>query len=352
MSLPISAHNFRFDLRSDILAPASAPVARAVADAASRRGEFDWRRDPVERALEVRVCEILDKPAAALFPTCTAANIAGLVALGARERPLVLERTSHLTTNEMSGLEWLAAPRLIHFDQGDGEPTYSEAPDAPDAIFCLENTHNRRGGTALNVRQTRHLARSARDRGWQVFLDGSRLWNAAVAAGEPPAKLAEPADLLSVSFNKGLGAPNGAALAGSESAVASAVEAWRRLGGICRPSHVLAAGALAVLDDIDRLRADHDLARETAEAIARLDGFALPSPQTNIVLVSGESLGLDTATLASSLARAGLGCLAFGPRYVRLVFHRGIPAGSASEIADIFGQVSDAARRGSSTAPH
>lgn len=352
MSLPISAHNFRFDLRSDILAPASAAVAAAVAEAASRPGEFDWRRDPIERALEVRVCEILGKPAAALFPSCTAANIAGLVALGAHKRPLVLERTSHLTTNEMSGLEWLAAPRLIHFDQQDGEPTYSEAPDESAAIFCLENTHNRRGGTVLDAQQTQRLARRAKDRGWQVFLDGSRLWNAAVASGDPPSKLAEPADLLSVSFNKGLSAPNGAALAGSEDAIATAVEAWRRLGGICRPSHVLAAAALAVLNDIERLRDDHDLARKTAEAIAQLDGFALPSPQTNIVLVSGEGLGLDTATLASSLGRAGLGCLAFGPRYVRLVFHRGIPAGSASEIADIFGQVSETAKRDGSSAPH
>lgn len=351
MRLPSPEPSFRFDLRSDILAPASVAAARAVADAASRSGEFEWRRDPLERALEDRLCEILDKPAAALFPTCTAANIAGLLALGARERPLVLERTSHVATNELSGLDLVAAPRLIHVDQGDGEPLPPECAGEPDAIFCLENTHNRRGGTVLNARDTERLAGAAKARGWQVFLDGSRLWNAAVASGDPPSRLVQPVDLVSVSFNKGLGAPNGAALAGSEDAIASAAEIWRRLGGICRPSHVLAAGALAVLGDVARLREDHDLARDTADAIARLNGFAPSQPQTNIVLVSGADLGFDAATLSASLARAGLGCLPFGPRHVRLVFHRGIPAGSAEQIADIFGQVSGTMKNSPSPPP-
>ena len=89
--LPPSVPGFDFDLRSDIVAPASAAVADAVAEAARRPGEFMWRQEPIEQALERRVCEILGKQAAALFPTCTAANIPGLLALGARERALVLE---------------------------------------------------------------------------------------------------------------------------------------------------------------------------------------------------------------------------------------------------------------------
>lgn len=345
VKLSSSAQEFRFDLRSDIVAPASTDVATAIVEATLRRGEFEWRHDAVEQALEARVCEILGKPAAALFPTCTAANIAGLIAMGARERILVLDRISHLNTNEMAGLRLLAEPRLVLFDRNGDEPIWPDNLDEPGAILCLENTHNRRGGTVLNARDTQRLARYARDRGWAVFLDGSRLWNASVASGDAPATLAAPADLVSVSFNKGLGAPNGAALAGGEEAVAAAADVWRRLGGICRPSHVLAAGALAVLADIERLREDHDLARETAQAIARLDGFAPSLPQTNIVLISGEDLGFDAATLSASLGRSGLGCLAFGPRHVRLVFHRGIPAGSAPQIADIFRNVSREAGR-------
>ncbi|WP_145984287.1 threonine aldolase family protein [Bradyrhizobium nitroreducens] len=343
-SLMDTISKFDFDLRSDILAPASDIVASAIAAAARRPGEFLWREDPIERALEHRVCEILGKSAAALFPTCTAANIAGLVALGARERALVLEDMCHLMTVEMAGLDWLSSPQVLSYSQQGGALDLTKCLGQSDAIFCLENTHNRRGGTVLNAQQTNAIAQQAKERGWSVFLDGSRLWNASVASGDSPAALASPVDLVSVSFNKGLGAPNGAALAGDERTIKSAVEAWRLLGGICRPSHVLAAGALAVLDDISLLGKDHALAQEAAAAVALLPGYSVTNPQTNIVLISGDKLGLDGAELCASLGRAGLGCLAFGPRHVRLVFHRGISADSAPMIADIFRKIASRER--------
>lgn len=332
--IPPAAPKFRFDLRSDILAPPSAAVLHAVAEAAGRPGEFGWRVDPIEQALERRVCEMLGKPAAALFPTCTAANIAGLVALRADHRPLVMGKTCHLMTTEMAGLEWLTQTRPLSFEADYRSFDPAHLPDEPDAIFCLENTHNRQGGTVMSADDTARVAGRAKAAGWSVFLDGSRLWNAAVASGDTPAALAGPVDLVSVSFNKGLGAPNGAALAGAENVIAAAVEGWRRLGGICRPSHVIAAGALASLDEMDRLVEDHVLARETAATIADVPGFAVLEPETNILLVSGQDLGLDGAALARELGHVGLGCLAFGPGQVRLVFHRGIPAGSAPTIGE------------------
>jgi threonine aldolase len=239
----------------------------------------------------------------------------------------------------MAGLDWLARPRLVSFTQHEGTVDLTDCLNETDAIFCLENTHNRQGGAVLDAEKTRRIAQQAKGKSWSVFLDGSRLWNASVASGDSPAALAGPADLVSVSFNKGLGAPNGAALAGSAETIEAAVEAWRRLGGICRPSRVLAAGALAVLNDIPHLSKDHDLARETAAAISRLGGFAVVQPQTNIVLISGDDIGLDGPALSASLSRAGLRCLAFGPRQVRLVFHRGIPSDGAPLIADIFRRV-------------
>ncbi|WP_334528880.1 threonine aldolase family protein [Bradyrhizobium sp. AZCC 2230] len=340
--IPDSAPKFRFDLRSDIVAPPSASVASAVIAAAGRHGEFGWRSDPIEQALERKVCQLLDKPAAAIFPTCTAANIAALVALGAASRTLIMDRSCHLMTNERAGLDWIARPRLQTFAQTVGSIDLSTCHDEPDAILCLENTHNRLGGAVLSADETNRAAQRAKASGWSVFLDGSRLWNASVASGESPAALAGPADLVSVSFNKGLGAPNGAAIAGNPDIVAAAAEAWRRVGGICRPSHVISAGGLAALDEIQCLKQDHELAREAAAAIAELPAFTVTRPQTNIVLVSAVGLGLSGEALATVLDRVGLGCLPFGPQHIRLVFHRGIPAGSAPLIAEIFrGIVSD-----------
>lgn len=330
---------FLFDLRSDILAPPSERVAAAVADAARSPAEFGWRTDPTERALEEKTCEVLGKESAALFPTCTAANIAGLIGLGAAERLVVMDEGCHLATNERAGIEWLTR-RQPHLLTAGETSLPSTRADEAGAIFCLENTHNRRGGAVTSAAETAALAEPAKVNGWSVFLDGSRLWNAAVASSTSPAALALPADLVSVSFNKGLAAPNGAALAGSREVIGAAVDAWRKLGGILRPSHVVAAGALAALDEIERLAQDHAIARETARAIASIGGYGLQEPQTNIVLVSGEGLGLDGPALARSLAEHGIGALGFGPATIRLVFHRGIPPGSPDAIAAAFARVS------------
>ena len=153
--------------------------------------------------------------------------------------------------------------------------------------------------------------------GVAVHLDGARLWNAHVATGTPLAAYGAQADVLCVCFSKGLGAPVGSMLVGSEAAITDA-RVWRkRLGGGMRQVGILAAGAAYALDHhVERLAEDHDHARPLAEAC----GVDLASVETNIVVLDRP----DAPGFLAAARSAGVLLSAVGPRTVRLVTHLGV----------------------------
>jgi threonine aldolase len=164
----------------------------------------------------------------------------------------------------------------------------------------------------------------ARRHGVKVHLDGSRLFNAAVALGCEPKDLAGACDTVSVSLNKGLGAPIGAALAGSKSAIARALRLRQRLGGSIRPTAMPAAATLVALEDWRRVGEDHRRAARLAEGLARLPGVKIAPPQTNIVAVEILRDGVSSEAMCERLARRGVLTIPFGARRIRMVVYADI----------------------------
>src|SRR5206468_12617874 len=119
------------------------------------------------------------------------------------------------------------------------ESRYSPAP----SLVCVENTHNTAGGRITPLTELRAIQAVAAERGLPVHMDGARLWNASVASGISLAEFADCADTVMVAFSKGLGAPVGAALAGSRAAMEKAWTARKLFGGAMRQSGILAAAA-------------------------------------------------------------------------------------------------------------
>ena len=146
-----------------------------------------------------------------------------------------------------------------------------EIGESRAALLVLENTHTRAGGTVLSAGLTEALAAAATRHGCRVHVDGARLANAAVALGVPLAELAGPADSVALSLNKGLSAPFGALLAGSEAVVGRATTILHRLGGatVHRAGIAAAAGLVALDTMVERLADDHRRARELAGAALR-----------------------------------------------------------------------------------
>jgi threonine aldolase len=194
----------------------------------------------------------------------------------------------------------------------------------PTTLIEVENTHNRAGGIVIPPDRTAALCSVAAEAGLAAYLDGARLWNAAVACGRPVADLASPFDLVSVALSKGLGAPGGSLLAGSADLIARAVRYRRMAGGAMRQVGIFAAAGEYALDhNVDRLAEDHANARLIAERLAVSPAIELDlaSVQTNIIVFGLSPTGPDAPTLVARARDAGVLVVALGPRAVRAVTH-------------------------------
>lgn len=328
------------DLRSDTVTRPTAAMRRAIADAEVGDDVLDG--DPTVRRLEARVAKLLGTEAALFFPTGTMANECALIVLGRPGTEFFVHEDAHIVDREKAGAAMLAGlqPRLIRGPRVtlDGFRAAVRVPSAylPRAsLLCLENTHNSGGGLVTRAAELSTIAADARARGLRVFLDGARLWNAHVASGDPLEAFARCADLTMVSFSKGLGAPVGAALAGSREWIGEAHEARRRLGGGMRQSGILAAACLHGLDHhLARLGDDHANAAAFARALGGIAGVGVTEPETNIVMVT-VAPGDDSARVERAAAGAGVGVAQWDAIRVRAVTHLDVTADDVARAAAI-----------------
>jgi threonine aldolase len=158
-------------------------------------------------------------------------------------------------------------------------------------------------------------------------VDGARIFNAAVALGVPPAALARTADTLTFCLSKGLSAPVGSVLVGSDAVIGEARRYRKMVGGGMRQAGVLAAaGLIALRDGVQRLADDHRRARRLAEGLARIPGLTidLATVQTNIVRFDVSGLGQTAGSFAAALQRHGVIVSGGAGTGVRMVVHRHI----------------------------
>jgi len=196
------------------------------------------------------------------------------------------------------------------------------------SVLALENTHNFAGGAIVPRSVIDPLLALAKEKGLATHLDGARLMNAVVASGVSAREYAAPFDSAWIDFTKGLGAPVGAALAGSRAFIE---EAWRlkqQMGGAMRQAGIIAAGGVyALRHNVKRLADDHVNARRLAEGLATLPGISLdPSTvETNIVFfdLTGE---LTAPVAVERLLAHGIRMGALGPRTIRAVTHLDVDA--------------------------
>lgn len=320
------------DLRSDLLTRPTPAMLAAMTAACARPWSFDLREDPDQRALEHDVATLLGHEDALIMPTSTMANEIALMLLARPGDTVLAPAEVHIVTSEAGAPAALAGVTVRTL--GAQEPpleAWQEALRArPDALrariaaIALENTHNRAGGAAIDVATTSAILALARSHGVGAHLDGARLFNAAVALDAAPAALAAGFDTVTVSLNKGLGAPIGAVLAGSRTRIAEALVLRQRLGGGIRPTAIFAAAGRVALAAWRDAAEDHRRAAALAAGVDALPGLRVvkPAHTTNIVVV--ELPAIEVATAEALLAAAGILAIPFGPRRLRFVVYRGI----------------------------
>ncbi len=331
------------DLRSDTVTKPSPGMRRAMADAEVGDDVLDG--DPTTRRLEERIAELLGTGDALFFPSGTQANQTGLALVTEPGTELLLEANAHLVHAEMAGVAALSGVQIRPITTPDGLLTAdlvrgalrAPSPHVPRiTALAIENTNNTAGGRVLDAAGVDGLTRAARDAGLAVHLDGARLWNAAVAAGVTPARLAQGAATVMVSISKGLGCPVGSCLGFKKEWRARAWEIRRRLGGGMRQSGILAAAGLYALDhNLARIGEDHTNARRFAELLAGSPAVRPSDPQTNIVMVDLLRSGDSPESVSQRLAQAGVRLAPWGPRRLRAVTHLDVSRADVERAARI-----------------
>lgn len=317
------------DMRSDTLTHPTSEMRRAMAEA--EVGDDVYGEDPTVNRLEAMAAASMGKEAGLFVPTGSMGNLLALMAHTGRGDQVILESEAHIYHHEVGALSSVAGllPRLIPSEYGAIEPgalrTAVSHAHPRTTLVCLENTHNRQGGTVLTEAETAAVAGVAAESGMKVHLDGARIFNAAISLGVEPASLARHADSVMFCISKGLSAPVGSLLCGTRDFIARARGFRKVVGGGMRQAGVLAAcGIIALERMVDRLVEDNMRARRLAAAIADLGGLGvdLRRVQSNMVVVNGGPLGLDTASLVRELAARGVRGGARPPSSVRLVVNR------------------------------
>jgi threonine aldolase len=310
-------------------------------------GDDQFGEDPTVNQLQERVADRLGKSRALWLPSGTMANQVALRVLTRPGDEVVTSRESHAAWHETGAAAANAGVQFNEIGTGGvftaddflracklrGHPLYP-----PTALVQIENTHNRAGGVIFPLDEAERVSAAARARDIATYLDGARLWNAAVASGRTPAELARPFDLVAVALSKGLGAPGGSLLAGPADLIERAVRYRRMFGGAMRQVGIFAAAGLYALDhNIDRLAEDHENARSLAIRLQRSSHIVvdLDSVQTNIVIFSVENETLDAPTIVARAGAGGVLVFAFGPRTIRAVTHLDVTRDQCVRAADV-----------------
>lgn len=308
-------------------------------------GDDVYGDDPTVGRLESRVAEVLDKEAAVYVPTGTMANQAAIRAHTQAGDRVMMDWGTHSVRSEGGGPAALSGVTTDRIRGDSGVFTAAQLEDAvgsvneddyctpPPTLVCVENTHNGGGGTIWPLGTLQEVARAARRLNLRTHLDGARLWNAAAATGIPEARWASEFDSVSVCFSKGLGAPLGSAVAGSEAFVRRVRRFKQLFGGGFRQAGIVAAGALHALEHHRaQLQTDHEKARVLAEGLAALPGAIVRPADTNIVRFESAAPAAD---LVAACREDGVSMLDTGPRQVRAVTHRDVSMDEIHQAAGV-----------------
>lgn len=319
-------------MRSDTVTRPTPSMQNAMATA--EVGDDVFGEDPTVNCLEEMAAEKMGKEAAVFVASGTMANLVSQLAHCQRGDEMILGDQAHIFHYEQGGSAAIGGihPRIIP-NQPDGtlDPADIQSAIRSDNIhfpqsrlIALENTHNRCSGRPLTPEYMASVRSIANEHSLRIHVDGARIFNAAVALGVDVRDLTANADSVSFCLSKGLAAPVGSLVCGSESFILKARRARKVLGGGMRQAGVLAAaGIIALEENIDRLAEDHANAAKLAQGLFEIPGIAIDPAQikSNLVFFDVIKAGLTATELADKLNAKGVRVLASSPTRIRAVTH-------------------------------
>ena len=341
--------NIRIDLYSDTLTKPTLKMRKYMSEA--EVGDEQKKEDPTINLLLEMVCDLLGKEDALFLPSGTMCN---QIAFRVYCRPgdeIIMDQTAHTLHFETGGpaalsgavMSPLAGKRgIFSADQFEAaiRPVGNHFPRS--RVVLIEQTSNLGGGTIWPLETIEAVSAVARRHDIALHMDGARLFNAAVATGISVREYASCVDSLWIDFSKGLGAPVGSALAGSEAFIK---EAWRwkhQFGGAMRQAGIIGAGAVYALNHhITRLAEDHANAQVLANGLMAIEGIDVEPPETNMVFFHIPNLPVTAGAFNERLMERGLRVSSTGVKTLRAVTHLDVSRPQVEEALGIIQDVVD-----------
>ncbi len=339
------------DLRSDTVTLPTDEMIQAIVEAHKqhRFGDDVIGEDRVVNELQEKAARILGKEAALLVTSGTQGNLVSLFSQANRGDEIVVEERSHTFLFEGGAMAAFGGlyPKPIKGVRGYITPEQLESAISPDnphfahtSLVSVENTHNYAGGVIIRPEQVDALAKVAHDHGLRVHCDGARLFNAAVALDIPASRLVKNVDSVMICMSKGLSAPVGSIIAGTEEFIHEAIRNRKKMGGGMRQAGIIAAPGIVALEKmVDRLKEDHKHARLLYDRFSKIEGLVAEEPDTNILFITLDNFEIDAPQFAAELKERGI--LVYGEygSRVRFVLHRMISREDVDRVADAVEEV-------------
>jgi threonine aldolase len=306
------------DLRSDTVTLPTDEMIEAIVTAhrQNRFGDDVNGEDEVVNELQEKAAHVLGKEAALLVTSGTQGNVISLLSQTSRGDEIVVEEKSHTFLFEAGSMSSLGGlfPKPVKGVRGyilpetlESSINRDDAHLAKTAMVVIENTHNYAGGTIIRPEQIKALTSVARDHGLRIHCDGARLFNAAVALDIPAKKLVKDVDSVQICLSKGLSAPVGSVIAGTEEFIHNAHRMRKKLGGGMRQAGIIAAPMIVALEKmVARLKEDHDNTKLLYRSLATIPNLIIEEPETNIIFLGLDNLAIDAQTLSDELAEKNI----------------------------------------------
>ncbi len=332
------------DLRSDTVTQPTPKMRQAMMDA--QVGDDVYGQDPTVNRLQEMLAEQTGFEAGLLMPSGTMSNQIAIAVHTKRGQEVIAPEGAHVYEYELGSMAVIsgALPRLVPAPLGIPEvedirnAIHRSIHQAPTGMIVLENTHNKAGGTVVPLERCHEIAQLAKEESLPLHLDGARAANAAAALKVSLADLCAPFDSVSLCLSKGLAAPVGTVLLGSQDFIKEAHRYRKMLGGGMRQAGVLAAaGIVAVEEMLGRLGEDHARARGLAEVLAQLPEITLDlsTVQTNMIYFHVS----DAASVTEKMVEQSVLCNALGPQTIRLVTHYHITDEDVTKAVNVIQEV-------------
>lgn len=282
------------DLRSDTVTKPTREMMDAMLK--TPLGDDVYKEDPTVNKLEELLAKMFNKDQALFFPSGSMANQAAIKLHTQPGEQVICDKWAHVYNYEGGGASFNSGVSCKLIDGHRGKITAAQVEAAinpPDfyhspmtSLVCLENTTNKGGGACYDLDEIQAIYNVAKQHNLGYHLDGARLFNALVYKNQKPEDFGRYFQTISICLSKGLGAPIGSVLIGDKDIMEGAMRIRKVLGGGMRQVGILAAAGLYALENhVERLKEDHDKAKDIKETLRGLDYVAYIEPvETNIVI--------------------------------------------------------------------